>query len=68
MATFKIDFEITDRNRSALNSIISDLLKCKECDGDPVDYANSVDYYGKYIDILGVEINKDLYNKSKLRG
>ena len=63
MTEFKINFELNDKNKKSLNFIISDLLKCSELCNDPIQYAKNVLYYGDYIEILNIQINKKLYEK-----
>ena len=52
MTEFKINFELNEKSKKALNFMISDLLGCIELSEDPVHYSNSVLYYGEYIKLL----------------
>lgn len=63
MNEFKINFELNDKNKKALNFMISDLLECTALCYGPVQYAKSVLYYGDYIKILDIQINKKLYEE-----
>ena len=63
MTEFKINFELNEKSKKALNFMISDLLGCIELSEDPVHYSNSVLYYGEYIKLLDIQINKELYEK-----